>query len=842
MEQAIDISTAALSSTPPELAQLEQQQPDLIAQARSTLPLAGQASSNMGQTASEGEGMQAKLQVVDENQRFTTSLDAHMRNWQLADAGFAYDVVAVFGSQSTGKSTLLNRLFGTKFDVMNENERRQTTKGIWMSKGQDMPVLVMDVEGTDGRERGEDQDFERKSALFSMATAEVLLVNIWEHQVGLYQGANMGLLKTVFEVNLGLFLAAKDKGKEKGSAQDKTLLLFVIRDHIGATPLANLRATLTADLNRLWDGLSKPPGLETSQISTFFDLEFVALPHKLLQPEQFEEGVKALRKRFVKGGEESVFKEEYHKRIPADGISAYMGSIWDAVVSNKDLDLPTQQELLAQFRCDEIAALAFAQFADLVKAFPAPAGAGKIVEGLGERMRAAREAALTAYDTAASRYHATVYARQRVELLSKLHATLHPLFLSHLKNLHKLVLRTFRQSIEQALRTEGYDFARVVQGAREEAERTFDKEARQVELEESGWSASEQRGLLEEDMDSVAELLRKEETRKMVAVIERNIKRQVTDVVELSLTKPSPDMWDKVLSAFKATLAKSEEAYLQKATSFNCSSSENDSALTLLRRRAWLALRGKIDEHTTEQALLVKLKGVFEEKFRYDNEGVPRVWKPEDDIDVIFKNARDGVLELVPLYASIKPVDPSNEFTLPPSSPVDAPTSAADLDDFDFPTSLLILTPSQQSALSTRFRRESDAYYLEAKRSMVASRAQIPYWIYGVLAVLGWNEFVAVIRSPVYFTMLLLLGAAAYVTWSLNMTGPVLAVARGVTNEVIRTVNEQLHNYFAAQSPDAHASRNHRQPVPVPAASTSNRNSTPDEIELDEKKARVKDE
>jgi hypothetical protein len=34
----------------------------------------------------------------------------------------------------------------------------------------------------------------------------VKIVNVWEHQVGLYQGANMGLLKTVFEVNLGLFL------------------------------------------------------------------------------------------------------------------------------------------------------------------------------------------------------------------------------------------------------------------------------------------------------------------------------------------------------------------------------------------------------------------------------------------------------------------------------------------------------------------------------------------------------------------------------------------------------------------------------------------------------------
>ena len=29
--------------------------------------------------------------------------------------------------------------------------------GIWMCRGKDMNVMVMDVEGTDGRERGEDQ-------------------------------------------------------------------------------------------------------------------------------------------------------------------------------------------------------------------------------------------------------------------------------------------------------------------------------------------------------------------------------------------------------------------------------------------------------------------------------------------------------------------------------------------------------------------------------------------------------------------------------------------------------------------------------------------------------------
>lgn len=52
-----------------------------------------------------------------------------------------------------------------------------------------------------------------------------------------------------------------------------------------------------------------------------------------------------------------VFKPEYHKRIPADGYHIYASGIWDKVLTNKDLDLPTQQELLAQYRCDEISSV-----------------------------------------------------------------------------------------------------------------------------------------------------------------------------------------------------------------------------------------------------------------------------------------------------------------------------------------------------------------------------------------------------------------------------------------------------------------------------------------------------
>src|SRR6266851_10486540 len=61
-------------------------------------------------------------------------------------------------------------------------------------------------------------------------------------------------------------------------------------------------------------------------------------------------------------------------------------------------------------------------------------------------------------------------------------------------------------------------------------------------------------------------------------------------------------------------------------TGFDCTEEEDDEALTTLSRRAWAALRAKIDEQTADNAILTKLRTYFEERFRYDEHGVPRVW------------------------------------------------------------------------------------------------------------------------------------------------------------------------------------------------------------------------
>ena len=122
------------------------------------------------------------IQLINEQKEFSKQLTPYLAEClKTKDIDQNYHVISVFGSQSSGKSTLLNFLFNTHFDTMDANvKRQQTTKGIWLSHtttvnttkvdslGVDTDIFVLDVEGSDGAERGEDQDFERKATLLPL--------------------------------------------------------------------------------------------------------------------------------------------------------------------------------------------------------------------------------------------------------------------------------------------------------------------------------------------------------------------------------------------------------------------------------------------------------------------------------------------------------------------------------------------------------------------------------------------------------------------------------------------------------------------------------------------------
>ncbi|KAF9294912.1 Dynamin-like GTPase that mediates homotypic ER fusion [Linnemannia elongata] len=754
-------------------------------QPHSEKALGAKAGAAAEATTMSSKELLPRLHLIDDEKRFSDELSTYISDkWDLKDAGFNYNLAAIFGSQSTGKSTLLNRLFGTNFDVMNETARMQTTKGIWISQGKDMKALIMDVEGTDGRERGEDQDFERKSALFSVATSEVLIVNMWEHQVGLYNGANMGLLKTVFEVNLQLF--GGNRGKEK------TLLLFVIRDHVGSTPLANLSNTLKADLERIWQGLSKPEGLEDCKISDYFDFMFTTLPHKLLQPEQFEVETQKLRNRFVDSKDPNyVFQPQYSKRVPADGLHVYAGAIWEKIMTNKDLDLPTQQELLAQFRCEEIANAAFVVFKDQIKEFRHPIEAGHLVEGLGPKMKEARDVATKSFDKDASRYLPAVYQRKRTEMLTKANSMLESYFVGQLKNLHKKAVSNFTTQLQQALKVEGTEFGKAAAKTKQEAVDFFLKGAKAIKLTETDWEYEEELYQLETDLEELTTVQREKELAKMLTGLEKLIKKELDEPVKLALDQPGPGMWGRIMTTYRRTSEDAELLLKKKAKAFELKEEEEEQLTVNLKRQSWVLLTMKVQEESVDGLILYKLLNRFEEKFQRDSHGLPRVWSPTDDIDTPFRKAREETIELIPLYAKINTLDPVTDIHLALESS----------DDFDFDQSLQVLSETRQQELTTQFKRKADASYVEAKRSVVATQAKIPYWVGFALIVLGWNEFVTLITSPLYLSLTMMLGLPLGALWYLGMLDLVRSMGWRAYEQVLVLGRERLRDVVHPPEP-----------------------------------------
>lgn len=750
-----------------------------------TLARTASVSADAGHDVATGLAQPNRLQLIDEDQHFSGALfHDHLSQWGMLEAGFGYDICAVLGSQSTGKSTLLNRLFGTNFDVMDDRARQQTTKGIWLCRGMDRNVLVMDVEGTDGRERGEDQDFERKSALFSLATAECVIVNMWENQVGLFQGANMGLLKTVLDVNLTLFQVGRARA---GAPKEKTLLLFVIRDYIGTTPLANLESTIRADLQRIWASLTKPEALAGADLGDFFDVSFSALPHKVLQAKEFDEGIAQLQRRFIdRSDPQYVFQTEYHKRIPIDGLPHYLESVWEQILQNKDLDLPTQQELLAQFRCDEIAAAAAAAFAAAMTALRSALDAGQVLATLGVDMASHRAEALAVFDKDASRYHRGVYARKRADLLLQLNAVLLPFFLAQLKNLHTKLASAFQQAMQEGTRGASYDFGRLVEEHVAHALAAFDAETQRLVLPDTDWSVSEERMHLEEDLRAVARTLRADETQKLAVRLEKDIRRHLAEPIEAALSEPDAGMWDRVLGVWRDACDRAAALYRERAAHLNTTPDEDAATVGRLHMVAWRALLDRVQESTSETVLASRLRAFFEDRFRYDASGVPRVWKPSDDMDDAFVQARDATLALIPLYATMQPETP--------------PTVAGDEDTPSWDEARRVLSERRCAELGRRFRRDADAAYVEAKRGTVSSMTQVPWWMYVVLIVLGWNEAMAVLHSPVYFTLLCMVLASAYVVWRMNLAGPMLTVTTHMARELRALGEQQLRVYLDAPS------------------------------------------
>lgn len=340
--------------------------------------------------------------------------------------GINYHVVCIFGGQSSGKSTLLNELFGTSFQMLNSKVRRgQTTQGAFLGtpspelnqdRSTSSPLLIMDLEGTDGIERGEDQSFERQLSLFGLSVADTLIINMWAVDVGRMNASNLSLLRTIFEVNLHLF---SHDGYEKN---EKPTLLVVLRDFTEENT-APMLDTVKASFDTIWDGIKKPERFVAANFDDFFLLRCITLPHYKLQKELFDAEVAKLRRCFLSPDDENYFFPQggMLRSVPVEGFPAYVSSCWKTIRTSKELDIPTQREMLAQHRCKEVLGQQVDLFKKETEALTAELEEGNVISNVVARLQELVEKCTSGFKELTRLYRESVvelyFSKLRSELL-----------------------------------------------------------------------------------------------------------------------------------------------------------------------------------------------------------------------------------------------------------------------------------------------------------------------------------------------------------------------------------------------------------------------------------------
>ncbi|XP_065010536.1 protein ROOT HAIR DEFECTIVE 3-like [Musa acuminata AAA Group] len=700
------------------------------------------------------------VQLIDGDGEFNfPGVEHFMKATKLAECGLSYAVVSIMGPQSSGKSTLLNRLFQTDFREMDAlRGRSQTTKGIWLAKcvGIDPCTVVMDLEGTDGRERGEDDTaFEKQSALFALAISDIVLINMWCHDIGREQAANKPLLKTVFQVMMRLF------------SPRKTTLLFVIRDKT-KTPLEHLEPVLREDIQKIWDSVSRPDAQKDTTLSEFFNLEVTALSSYEEKEVQFENQVAELKQRFVHSIAPGGLAGDRRGVVPASGFSFSAQQIWKVIRENKDLDLPAHKVMVATVRCEEIANEKLShltsderwlELEEAVQSGP--------VSGFGKKLGSILDAYMSEYDMEAIYFDEGVRTAKKKQLESKALHLVHPTYQALLGHLRTKFLEKFKNDMEDALKSRK-GFASSVRECSQTSILEFDQGCADAALSQADWDASRVREKLSRDIDAHAHSVQNAKMSELTRRYEAKLTESLAEPVECLFEAAGKDTWASIRNLYKHEAENALSEFSSSLSGFELDKVAFDEKIMNLKEFA----RSVVEKKAREEAgkVLIRMKDRFSAVFSQDKDSMPRVWTGKEDVRKITKNARAEALKLLSVMAAIRlDENPDKIESSLLSTLMDAPiaqemkpvTSTDPLASSTWeevsPSNTLI-TPVQCKSLWRQFKTETEYSVTQAISAQEAHKrgnsVLPPPWAILAIAILGFNELMVLLRNPLYLLVI----------------------------------------------------------------------------------------
>lgn len=430
---------------------------------------------------------------VDSCQKFQT--DVNLAGYELS-----YALISIIGPQTSGKSTLLNEVFGTTFVQLEKwAERPKCTHGIWLERADitERCILVMDLEGTDGKEKQDNTTFEKQSAVFGFLISDVVLINMWFHDIGHHRAANRPLYDTVFQAVLRL------------SSRRKTTLIFVIRDTDDikhsceksreadkyskfseedwkAKQKAELKIMedrLKEDIRQIWDSFSKPEAHKRTPFSAFYNIEVVFLSHRGVHG-PFKNELTRLRQEFHHSIVPGVLAGDREDVFDGSSFSCNAQLLWEKIKENKDLDLPEHKIMVATVRCEQIAKEKFESFVASKEWLQlCQAVRTRTISNFGKELSEMIKNYLSSYDEEATYLDRDVKLEKRKQLEEKLVQHVHPTYQDMLLRIMSESLENFKEEFEEALHVGGEKFIVVARNCADYSITQFKEKFRDARID-----------------------------------------------------------------------------------------------------------------------------------------------------------------------------------------------------------------------------------------------------------------------------------------------------------------------------------------------------------------------
>merc|ERR1712137_1318157 len=695
------------------------------------------------------------------------------------DLGFDYKVLSVLGQQSSGKSTLLNHLFNTGFAVLDARSGiHQTTLGIWASPGDTKSILILDVEGTDSKERGEENTaFEKKTSLFSLALSEILIINVNAKDIGCLKASNFSLLKFVLELNLQLFQRKKTS---------KTLLLFTVRDWNEETPQEVIKNQLGGDMKNIWNDISKPAEFASSEMSQFFDIDFHLFPHYQYRKSEFMAQARELRDKLTNPDHpDYLWNPSYVTDVPADGFDIYAKNIWSVVKENRDLDLPSQKEMLALFRCGEISQQVYDEFVKSIEPIVQAIKANELDSSFGQTLSEIVTESMNQYNEPASRYHEETANAKGKELLVKMKKDLFAVYLEFLAKLRGQVLGNFEKSVEAVIPEDESEivpnFAEVMSKLRSDALDTFTQKSKDAVISQAAdeWSSDNDLAELTQTINKKISDVKENQLRRMVDKLEKDIKIKIVEPLQDVLDEPDEDLWVKIRQLEAEGRTRTANMLEKELTSFACSEEEIAKKVKDFHKRVRSTMVEVIKKHVTN--LYDHIMKIFTNKFQYDN-GLPRKWTKEVPIEELYIECKEAALSVIHLFSILKIDEENAELTF----------------DDDVPMDVILLSKRECTQLEKRFTQTSDAMFTTARseqeRNSVAT--QIPAFMIILLLIFAFDEILWILSNPMLCMLAIMIGGIFGLLWYLDL----MYLVKPIFNTILRTSVSNVQQILTSTS------------------------------------------